>query len=95
MRSIDHRQRTILITPPTVPAVMMIRNACPRCEETHYNKNGKAYHGKQNYQCRRCGRAFILELDRDPISPEQQELVKKLLLEHIRRLLRFKSTPYL
>src|SRR5574342_446634 len=62
---------------------MRIRNACPRCEKTDYKKNGKAHHGKQNYQCRRCGREFIRELDRDPITPEQQELVKKLLLERI------------
>src|SRR5512138_895339 len=62
---------------------MRIRNACPRCEETDYKKNGKAHHGKQNYRCRRCGREFIRELDCDPIAPEQQELVKKLLLERI------------
>ena len=61
----------------------MIRNACPRCEKTDYKKNSKAHHGKQNYRCRRCGREFIRELDRDPITPEQQELVKKLLLERI------------
>ncbi|HJW29675.1 MAG TPA: IS1 family transposase, partial [Saprospiraceae bacterium] len=61
----------------------MIRNACPRCEESDYKKNGKAHHGKQNYRCRRCGRAFIRELDRGQVSPEQQELVKKLSLERI------------
>ena len=61
----------------------MIRNACPRCEETDYKKNGKAHHGKQNYRCRRCGREFIRAVDRAPISPEQQVLVKKLLLERL------------
>ena len=62
---------------------MMIRNTCPRCEESDYKKNGKTHQGKQNYRCRRCGREFIRELDHDPVSPEQQELVKKLLLERI------------
>ena len=62
---------------------MMIRNICPRCEKTDYKKNGKAHHGKQNYRCRRCGREFIREMDRALVSPEQQELVKKLLLERI------------
>ena len=62
---------------------MMIRNACTRCEKTDYKKNGKAHHGKQNYRCHRCGREFIRELDRNPIAPELQELVKKLLLERI------------
>jgi IS1 family transposase/transposase-like protein len=62
---------------------MMIRNAYPRCEETDYKKNGRTHQGKQNYRCCRCGREFIRDLDRDPISLEQQELVKKLLLERI------------
>ena len=61
----------------------MIRNACPRCEETDYKKNGKTHQGKQNYRCRRCGREFIRAVDREPVSPEQQVLVKKLLLERI------------
>src|SRR5512135_2198283 len=62
---------------------MMSRSACPRCEETDYKKNGQTHHGKQNDQCRRCGRAFIQELDREPVSLEQQALVKKLSLERI------------
>src|SRR5512143_2870639 len=83
MRSMDHSQRTVLINLTRIPAVMMIRNACPRCEGTDYKKNGKAHQGKQHYRCRRCGREFIRELERHPIAPEQQELVKKLLLERI------------
>jgi insertion element IS1 protein InsB len=62
---------------------MIIRTACPRCEQTDYKKNGNTHHGKQNHRCRRCGRAFIQELDCPPVSQEQQELVKKLLLERL------------
>ena len=62
---------------------MRIRSACPRCEETAYKKNGQTHHGKQNYPCRRCGRAFIQELDREPVSLEQQTLIKRLLLERL------------
>jgi IS1 family transposase len=62
---------------------MMIRTTCPRCDETDYKKNGRTHQGKQNYRCRRCGREFIRDLDRDPVSLEQQELVKKLLVERI------------
>ena len=58
--------------PSRVLSAMMIRNACPRCEEIDYKKNGKAHHDKQNYLCRRCGRAFILELDRSRVYPKQQ-----------------------
>ena len=55
----------------------MIRTTCPRCDETDYKKNGKTHHGKQNYRCRRCGREFIQELERQPVTLEQQALVKK------------------
>src|SRR5512144_398377 len=62
---------------------MMIRTTCPRCDETDYKKNGKTHHGKQNYRCRRCGREFIQALEREPVTLEQQALVKKLLLERL------------
>jgi insertion element IS1 protein InsB len=62
---------------------MSIRTACPHCGATDYKKNGKTHYGKKNYQCRRCRREFVLEVDREPVSPEQQELVKKLLLERL------------
>ena len=62
---------------------MVIRSQCPRCGETDYKQNGQTHYGKQNYQCRRCGREFIVEVDRDTVSEEKQELVRKLLLERI------------
>ena len=62
---------------------MMIRTTCPRCDQTDYKKHGKTHPGKQNYRCRRCGREFIQELKREPIAPEPQALVKKLLLERL------------
>ena len=69
--------------PLGVPSAMMVRTACPRCDETDYEKNGKTHHGKQNYQCHRRGREFIQDVDREPISLEQQALIKKLLLEQL------------
>ena len=62
---------------------MVIRSQCPRCGETDYKQNGQTHYGKQNYQCRRCGREFIMEVDRETVSEEKQELVRKLLLERI------------
>ena len=62
---------------------MVIRTECPRCGETDYKKNGQTHYGKQNYQCRRCARAFITEVDRETVSEEKQEQVRKLLLERI------------
>jgi insertion element IS1 protein InsB len=62
---------------------MVIRTACPRCGEADYKKNGRTYYGKQNHQCRCCGREFILEVDREPVSQEQKDYVQKLLLERV------------
>src|SRR5512144_738130 len=64
-------------------SAMMIRTACPRCDETDYKKNGKAHHGKQNYRCRRCGREFIQAVDREPVSQAQRDILQKLLLERL------------
>ena len=69
--------------PESVGRVMVIRTECPRCGEADYKKNGQTHYGKQNYQCRRCGREFVMELDRKPVSEEKEEYVRKLLLERI------------
>ncbi len=61
----------------------VIRPSCPQCGEADYKKNGKTHYRKQNYQCRHCGREFVMELDRKPVSQEQKKLVNKLLLERI------------
>lgn len=54
---------------------------CPRCQLSHIKRNGHTYYGKQNYQCLRCWRQFVV---REPIvSPEKQELIKSLLLERL------------
>ena len=62
---------------------MVVRTECPRCGEMDYKKNGQTHYGKQSYQCRRCARAFIMEVDRGTVSEEKQEQVRKLLLERI------------
>ena len=62
---------------------MVIRTQCPRCAKADYKKNGQTHYGKQNYQCRRCAREFIMEVDCETVSEEKQEQVRKLLLERI------------
>ena len=32
---------------------------CPNCQSTKVKKNGQKSYGKQNYQCKFCGRQFI------------------------------------
>lgn len=62
---------------------MIVRDCCPECGSTHYKKNGHIHNGKQNYQCKRCGREFVLNPEPVIISAEKRELIKKLLLERV------------
>ena len=66
---------------------MVVRAECPRCGETDYKKNGQTHYGKQTYQCRRCARAFIVEVDRETVSEEKQKQVRRQWRED-RRMLR-------
>ena len=54
---------------------------CPRCQLSHIKRNGHTYYGKQNYQCLRCGRQFVVK--NTSVSLEKQALIKRLLLERI------------
>lgn len=38
---------------------MIIRDVCPRCQSPKYKKNGHIQNGKQNHQCKDCGRQFV------------------------------------
>ena len=44
-------------------------------------RNGHTRHRKQNYKCRECGRQFVLNPAWKAITPEQQELMSRMLLE--------------
>ena len=46
-------------------------------------RNGHTRHRKQNYKCRECGRQFVLNPAWKAITPEQQELMSRMLLERI------------
>src|SRR3989441_5530732 len=62
---------------------MVIRDACPACGSHRYKKNGHTRHGKQNHQCKTCGRQFTANpLDRS-IAPEQRLRIEQLLRERI------------
>jgi insertion element IS1 protein InsB len=46
-------------------------------------KNGHIHNGKQNHQCKACGRQFVVRAERCAISEEQRALVERLLREKI------------
>ena len=62
---------------------MGVRDACPACGSNRYKKNGHTRHGKQNHQCKTCGRQLTANpLDRR-IAPEQRLRIEQLLRERI------------
>jgi insertion element IS1 protein InsB len=62
---------------------MVIRDVCPACGSQRYKKNGHTRHGKQNQQCKTCGRQFTANsLDRR-IPSEQRQRIEQLLCERI------------
>ena len=62
---------------------MVVRDACPGCGAQQFKKNGHIHNGKQNHQCKACGRQFVLHAENRVISEAQRTLVERLLCEKI------------
>jgi insertion element IS1 protein InsB len=62
---------------------MVIRDMCPRCKSPKYKKNGHIHTGKQNHQCKNCGRQFVQGFAQYRISDDTRALVERLLVERI------------
>jgi IS1 family transposase/transposase-like protein len=56
---------------------------CPDCGSQHCTKNGINATGKQNYKCNYCGRQFVLDPLKSPITSDTKALIDRLLLERI------------
>jgi IS1 family transposase/transposase-like protein len=61
----------------------MINNQCPECFSPNFKRDGHTRHGKQNYQCKNCGRNFSEDATQAPIPQWKREQAKLLLLERI------------
>jgi predicted Fe-S protein YdhL (DUF1289 family) len=46
-------------------------------------KNGTTRRGKQNYECRDCGRQFVENPQWKPIDPDSRAMIERLLLERV------------
>ena len=57
--------------------------SCPNCGSHRITKNGINATGKQNHKCKVCGRQFVLDPLKSPISNSTKELIDRLLLERI------------
>jgi IS1 family transposase len=62
---------------------MIIRDVCPRCQSPQYKKNGHIHNGKQNHQCKDCGRQFVDGFEQYLVSDETCDLIERLLLERL------------
>ena len=64
-------------------SAMVVREACPACGSKRFKRNGHINTGKQNHQCKACGRQFVLDATKRVITVEQRTLVERLLREKI------------
>jgi insertion element IS1 protein InsB len=62
---------------------MVVRDACPGCGSIQFKKNGHIHSGKQNHQCKACGRQFVVSAEERLIVREQRLLIEHLLCERI------------
>jgi insertion element IS1 protein InsB len=62
---------------------MVVRDACPGCRSTQFKKNGHIHSGKQNHQCKACGRQFVASAEDHIISDAHRTLIEYLLRERI------------
>ncbi len=62
---------------------MVVRDACPGCGSIQFKKNGHIHSGKQNHQCKACGRQFVASAEDRIIADEQRTLIEHLLRERI------------
>ena len=50
---------------------------CPDCHSTEIIKNGSIGNGKPKYKCKHCGRQFVLNPQKHPISAETKALIDR------------------
>jgi insertion element IS1 protein InsB len=62
---------------------MVVRDACPECGSIQFKKNGHIPSGKQNHQCKACGRQFVATAEDRISADEQRTLMAHLLRERI------------
>jgi transposase-like protein len=62
---------------------MSMREACPGCGSQLFKKNGHIHNGKQNHQCKTCGRQFVVDATNRVIDAAQRTMVERLLCEKI------------
>jgi hypothetical protein len=70
---------------------MVIKDVCPQCRSPKYKRNGPMHSGKQNHQCKVCGRQFVECFEQHVISDNTRALEEGSLcwpIQHRRALFR-------
>ena len=56
---------------------------CPKCSSCNVVKNGSLGNGEPKFKCKTCGRQFVENPQKKPISDDTKQLIDKRLLERI------------
>src|SRR5579883_1148887 len=56
---------------------------CPRCSASHVVRNGPNTAGTPTFRCRACGRRFVADPQKGPVSDEKRSLIRRLLGERL------------
>ena len=67
----------------TTPPESAIIPPCPRCSATHVVRNGPNTAGTPTFRCRACGRRFVTDPQKGPVSDEKRSLIRRLLGERL------------
>jgi len=54
-----------------------MRDACPECGSQPFKKKGHIHTGKQHYQCKGCGRQFVIDATHRVRDEEQRTFVEE------------------
>jgi len=60
-----------------------LERVCPTCSSEHLIKNGSVHNSKPKYQCKSCGRQFVVDSAKTTVSQDIKPLIDRLLLERI------------
>jgi transposase-like protein len=56
---------------------------CPRCGAAAVTRAGATHNGVPSFRCKDCGRRFVADPKKGPVTDDQKALVRRLLAERM------------
>ncbi len=56
---------------------------CPRCGQAQVTRAGTTHNGVPSFRCKDCGRRFVADPKKGPVTEDEKELVRRLLAERL------------